>query len=47
MSTISPLTRPAGAPGQRTRKGTRTPPSQVVPLSPRKGEVPPSGHMYW
>ena len=27
-------------------KGTRTPPSQVVPLSPRNGEVPPSGHIY-
>ncbi len=25
-------------PGQRTIIGTRTPPSQVVPFSPRKGE---------
>ena len=36
MSTISALTRPPGAPGQRITKGTRTPPSQVVPLSPLK-----------
>ena len=46
MSTISLLTRPPGAPGQRIMNGTRTPPSQVVPLSPRNGDVPPSGHMY-
>src|ERR1017187_2024005 len=31
-------------PGQRATQGARNPPSQVVPFSPRKGSVPPSGH---
>jgi hypothetical protein len=30
--------------GQRSSIGTRTPPSQVVAFSPRKGVVAPSGH---
>ena len=30
-------------PGQRTRRGARMPPSQVVSLPPLKGVVPPSG----
>jgi hypothetical protein len=33
--------------GQRIMNGTRTPPSQFVPLSLLKGKVPPSGHIYW
>ena len=32
-------------PGQRTIIGTRKPPSQVVPFSPWKGIVPPSGQV--
>src|SRR5437868_9278496 len=32
-------------PGQRMAHGTRYPPSQFVFFSPRKGEVPPSGHV--
>ena len=31
-------------PGQRMKQGTRYPPSQLVFFSPRKGDVPPSGH---
>src|SRR5215470_4841966 len=30
-------------PGQRSRSGTRCPPSQVVPFSPWNGVQPPSG----
>jgi len=30
-------------PGQRTRRGARMPPSQVLSLPPLKGVVPPSG----
>ena len=32
-------------PGQRTRQGTRQPPSQLVSFSPRNGVVPPSGQL--
>ena len=32
-------------PGQRTTRGTRNPPSHVVPFSPRNGVVPPSGQV--
>ncbi len=32
-------------PGQRTIMGTRMPPSQVVPFSPWKGVMPPSGQL--
>ncbi len=32
-------------PGQRTTHGTRKPPSQVLPFSPRNGVSPPSGQV--
>src|ERR1700710_2058258 len=32
-------------PGQRITNGARKPPSQPNPLSPRNGDVPPSGQL--